>query len=139
MVCATFYKHQASGLCAGMCAWPQDWTPKDGKTLLRSSASHQKYRICFGSGVWVCVEFVITGWSKVKILCLYNLKLEQAMRNLACGDQLILLVVIWLVLRRFETDKIIYWWLDLWIPWTCIGGGGMGLSPKERIFLETEK
>ena len=28
-----------------------------------------------------------SGWSKVKNLWLYNLKLEQATRNLACGDQ----------------------------------------------------
>ena len=31
---------------------------------------------------------------KLKVLRIYNLKLEQAMRNRACGDQLILHVVI---------------------------------------------
>ena len=35
------------------------------------------------------MEFVIAGWSNsiAKILELYNLKLEQAKGNLACGDQ----------------------------------------------------
>ena len=32
---------------------------------------------------WFCWR---SGWPKVKNLWLYNLKLEQAMRNLACGD-----------------------------------------------------
>ena len=52
-----------------------------GKTLLRSFASSYKY-----NGVWECVEFVIAGWCKVKIVLLYNLKWEQEMRNLASGD-----------------------------------------------------
>ena len=33
------------------------------------------------------------------------MKLEQAMKNLACGDQS---VVIWLILRRVETGEISY-------------------------------
>ena len=37
----------------------QIWA-RDGKILLRSSASSKKI-ICLGSGVWGCVEFVITG------------------------------------------------------------------------------
>ena len=36
---------------------------RDGKTLLRSFASCYKY-----SGVRECVEFVIAGWCKVKIV-----------------------------------------------------------------------
>ena len=34
------------------------------------------------------VEFVIESWCGVKIVWLYNIKLEQEMRNLACGDHL---------------------------------------------------
>ena len=34
-----------------------------------------------------CVEFIIASCSEVKILWLYNLKLEQAMRNLPCSNQ----------------------------------------------------
>ena len=35
---------------------------------------------------------------------LYNQKLEEGMRNLTCGDLQILLVVIWLVLTRVESE-----------------------------------
>ena len=49
-----------------------------------------------------CVEFVIAGWS------LHDLKLEQAMRNITCGDQQILVMVIRLVLMRVETEEISY-------------------------------
>ena len=48
------------------------------------------------------VEFVIAGWCKVKIAWLYNLKLEQEMRNLVCDDQWILLMVTWLVILSFQ-------------------------------------
>ena len=39
--------------------------------------------------MWGCVKFIIAGWSKVKmkILWLKYLRLEPAIRNLACGDQ----------------------------------------------------
>ena len=36
------------------------------------------------------------------------MKSEEAMRNLTCGDLQIILVVIWLVLTRVETEKISY-------------------------------
>ena len=61
----------------------------------------------------------------------YNLKLEYGMRNLACGDQWILLVVTRHVLRRVEIEEIIYWQTG-----SCVhgfvsrgkegGGGGEG-------------
>ena len=68
---------------------------KDGKTLLRSSTSRQKYRMYFGSGVFGCVEFVTIGLPKAKTLWLYNFKLQKAMRNLACGN-----------------SKSCLWWFD---------------------------
>ena len=39
--------------------------------------------------MWGCVEFVIAGWSgvKMKMLWLKSLRLEEAMRILACGNQ----------------------------------------------------
>ena len=52
----------------------------------------------------------------------FNLKLEQAMRNLTCSDQKILLVVIWLVLRRkLVTDNCICVSLGLVCSnWNCM-------------------
>ena len=38
----------------------------------------------------------------------YNLKLEQAMGNITCDDQQILLMLISLVLKRVETEEISY-------------------------------
>ena len=39
--------------------------------------------------MWERVEFVIAGWSgvKMKMLWLKSLRLEEAMRILACGNQ----------------------------------------------------
>ena len=34
-----------------------------------------------------CVEFPIAGWFKVKFCDFYNLKLEEVMGNLTCGDK----------------------------------------------------
>ena len=39
---------------------------------------------------------------------LYNLNLEQEMKDLTFGDQWIILVVTWLVWRRVETEEISY-------------------------------
>ena len=51
-------------------------------------------------------------------------KLEQVMRNLTCGDQQILLMVIWLVLTRVETEEISYERLGSCFSWTCFRGWG---------------
>ena len=59
-------------------------------------------------------------------LWLYKLQLEQAMRNLACGDQLILLMVIWLVLTRVRTVEISYYWMGSCVYWACFGSGVWG-------------
>ena len=39
-----------------------------------------------------------------KLFWIDYLRLEQAMRNLTCGGQEVLLMVIWLVLRRIKTE-----------------------------------
>ena len=54
------------------------------------------------------VELVIAGSSKVKFYDFYNLKLEHVMRNLTCGHQQILLMVIWIVPTWVETEEISY-------------------------------
>ena len=84
--------------------------------------------MCFGTGKWgvcldrECVEFVIAGWSKVKFYDFYNLKLEQVMRNLTCGDQEILLMVIWLVLTMVEIEEISCERLGSCFSSTCFRG-----------------
>ena len=52
------------------------------------------------------LEFVISGWLKMKIGWLNNVNLEQEVKDLACGDHWILLVVSWLVLRRVDNEEI---------------------------------
>ena len=42
-------------------------SPRDGKTLFTTSGSCYKYSMCFEGGVWEFVEFVIAGWSIVKM------------------------------------------------------------------------
>ena len=54
------------------------------------------------------LEFVISGWVKMKIGWLNNVNLEQEMKDLACGDHWILPVVAWLVLRRVDNEEISY-------------------------------
>ena len=51
-------------------------------------------------------------------------KLEQVIRNLTCGDQQILLMVIWLVLTRVETKEIKYEKLGSYFSCTCFRDGG---------------
>ena len=63
-------------------------------------------------------------WCKVELLGLYNLKLEQEMRILVCGDQWILHVVTWLVLRRVEIEEISYWQKGSCLFWPCFWGKG---------------
>ena len=68
---------------------------KESTSLISAQFSH-KCSPCLPSR-WVRLGFLYpimllwfcwrSGWPKVKNLWLYNLKLEQAMRNLACGDQ----------------------------------------------------
>ena len=45
---------------------------------------------------------------RVKILWIDHLRLEQAMRNLTCGDQEILVAVIWMALTKVKTEKTSY-------------------------------
>ena len=65
----------------------------------------------------------------MKILWLYNLKLEQAMGDVACGDQKILLVVI---LRKLVTND----WVHVY-PGLVSGDGGRvgGLLKLHEPFL----
>ena len=43
----------------------------------------------FGSEMWVCVEFAVAVWSKVKnVFWFSNLKMVEPRKNLDCGDQL---------------------------------------------------
>ena len=46
------------------------------------------------SSLFSYVKFLIAGRSKVNFYDFDNLKLEQVIRNLTCGDQQILLMVI---------------------------------------------
>ena len=78
----------------------------------------------FKNTVWECVEFVISCRCKVKVVWLYNLKLQEKMRNFPYGDQQILLVVAWLVLRRFEIEEIGYWQKVSCVSWPSFQGGG---------------
>ena len=49
------------------------------------------------------VKAMEVGW--VQHLWLYDLKLEQALKNFTCGDQQIFLMLILLVLTRVETEE----------------------------------
>ena len=108
---------------------------RDRKILLRSSAScYKKENVLWEWKVRVCidreyVELVIAGWSKLKFYDFYNMKLEQVMKNLTCGDQQILLMMIWLILTRVEAEEITYERLGSNFSWTCFRrwkGGSVG-------------
>ena len=60
-------------------------------------------------------------------------KLEQVMRNLTCGNQQILFMVIWLVLTRVETEEISYERLGSCFSWTCFMGWGKVWEADEEI------
>ena len=77
-----------------------------------------------------CVEFVIARWSKIKFFDFYNLKLKPVMRNLTCGDQQMLLMVIWLVLTRVETEEISYKRLGSCFFWTYFRGWGESVGGR---------
>ena len=74
-----------------------------------------------------------------QVVCsvIFNLKFEQVMRNLTCVDQQILLMVIWLVLTRVETEEISYERLSSCFSWTCfsgwVGTGGGGVWEADEI------
>ena len=74
-----------------------------------------------------------------QVVCsvIFNLKFEQVMRNLTCVDQQILLMVIWLVLTRVETEEISYKRLSSCFSWTCfsgwVGTGGGGVWEADEI------
>ena len=118
MVCATFYRHQASGLCAGMSAWLQDWTPRMERLSLDPLPAIRN--IEYALEVGVCVEFVITGWSKVKILSLqFEVGASNEISflwwsvNLACGD-LTCTEEVWdwrnyLLMTGFMSSLDLYW------------------------------
>ena len=59
------------------------------------------------------------------------MKLKQAMRNITCGDQQILFMVIWLVLTRVENGDISYSAPISYVSSTCLKGRG-----KSRTLLE---
>ena len=100
-------------------AWLQGW--KDYPWIFRELLQNRKCALEVGSGgvlrSWVrgiCNRKVIWG----EILWLYNLK------NFTCGDQQILLIVIWLVLTRVETEEISYERFGSCVSWTCFRGWG---------------
>ena len=66
----------------------------------------------------ITVNRVIKG----EIWWLYDLKLQQAMRNLTCGDQQILVLVIWLVPTKAQTEEISYYRTGSCISSTCFMG-----------------
>ena len=117
---------------------------RDRKILLRPSAScYKKENVLWEWKVRVCidreyVELVIAGWSKLKFYDFYNMKLEQVMKNLTCGDQQILLMMIWLVLTRVEAEEITYERLGSNFSWTCFRrwrGGECGRLMKWNILF----
>ena len=62
-------------------------------------------------------------------------KLEQVMRNLTCGNQQILFMVIWLVLTRVETEEISYERLGSCFYWTCFRKLGESVGGRWRIWI----
>ena len=60
-------------------------------------------------------------------------KLEQVFKKLTCGNQQILLMVIWLVLTRVETEEISYERLGSCFSWTCFMGWGKVWEADEEI------
>ena len=93
-----------------------------GRTLLRlpiTRLSSQLEKICNG---------LMLSWSGLVL----RRKLEQVMRNLTCGDQQILLMVIWLVLTRVETDEISY---ERWVHVSLglVSGGGGRVWEADEI------
>ena len=77
---------------------------KNRKTLLRSSSICWKY-----SGMWGVVGFITADLYNMEIVWVFNLKLEQEIKNLACGDQWNLHAVSWVVRRSVVVEKISYW------------------------------
>ena len=65
------------------------------------------------------LEFVVSDWFKIKIGWLNNVDLEQEMKNLACGDPWILLVVTGLKLRRVENEETSYCQMGSCVSWPC--------------------
>ena len=62
------------------------------------------------------------------------------MRNLACGDQWILLVVTWPALRRAEIEEIKYYQEGLCVSWPYFQGRGeveesVGLLESQCTFI----
>ena len=117
---------------------------RDRKILLRPSAScYKKENVLWEWKVRVCidreyVELVIAGLSKLKFYDFYDLKSEQVMKNLTCGDQQILLMMIWLVLKRDEAEEITYERLGSDFSWTCFRrwrGGVWEADEMEYTFL----
>ena len=62
------------------------------------------------------MDFVAAGWCRAK-----NLRLNQAIKNLICGDLEIPLGVIWLGVARLKKTGLVYL-LDMFGGW---GGGGV--------------
>ena len=63
-------------------------------------------------------------------------KLEQVMRNLTCGNQQILFMVIRLVLTRVETEEISYERLGSCFSWICFRGWEESVGgPWNRIYF----
>ena len=62
-------------------------------------------------------------------------KLEQVMRNLTCGNQQILFMVIWLVLTRVETEEISYERLGSCLSWTCFREWGESVGSRWRNWI----
>ena len=62
--------------------------------------------------------------------------MEQAMRDINCGGQQILLMVIWLALTRVETEGISYDRPVFYVTWTCLRGKSKGGTPLELFFVK---
>ena len=100
--------------------------PRDGKNLLKI------FRKKIENVLWewevgcvlrsrvrgTCNSRLILG----EISIFLNLKLEPVMRHVTCGDQQILLMVIWLVQTGVKTDEISYERLGSYFSWTCFRG-----------------
>ena len=62
-------------------------------------------------------------------------KLEQVLKKLTCDNQQILLMVIWLVLTRVETEEISYERLGSCFSWTCFRGWGESVRGRWRSWI----
>ena len=91
--------------------WDQDllvWPPGMERFFLDPGAvkKYKEYPLAVEYG---CVDRICNRrLMRVKILWIDNLRLEQAMRNLTCGDQEILVAVIWMALTKVKTEKTSY-------------------------------